>query len=549
MRRPSPDVAPTRRTLLRGAAAAPLAAALPWDLAQAQAPSGTLRVGMTLATIPLSNGFPDHGGEGQRFMGITVFNFLTEWDLTRSDRPAPLKPALATGWEPDPANPKRWWFTLRQGVRFHDGKVFSAEDVIFSFDRCMKRDAPWFDQRANAQFGTRLPTVTGYGREGERIWVETRYPDSTLPYGLTYLGIVHQRAWEAAGRSWDQFMLRPVGTGPWKLEQWSIRERAVLVRNPDHWEQARIPKLERIVLLPLPDANTRVAALRSGQVDWIEAPPPDAIPSLRQAGFQIVTNSYPHNWTWHFSMVEGSPWRDERLRKAANLAVDRAGMRAMLSDTMLEGQGLVTPDSAWFGTPSFKPAYDPAAARRLVAEAGFGPRNPMRTKIAISASGSGQMQPLPMNEFIQQNLKEVGIEIDFEVVEWNALLVIRREGALRALQRGVTGVNISYNFADPYSTFMRLLKSDLFPPAGGNFGHFSDPGMDAMMEQAFNTFDQEQRDTILARLHTEVVDRALFLFVGHDMNPRAMSRRVQGFVQARSWSQDLAPVTLPGSSW
>jgi ABC-type transport system substrate-binding protein len=318
----------------------------------------------------------------------------------------------------------------------------------------------------------------------------------------------------------------------------------VLARNPDHWEQARIPKLERAVLLPLPDANTRVAALRSGQVDWIEAPPPDAIPSLRQAGFQIVTNRYPHNWTWHFSMVEGSPWRDIRVRKAANLAVDRAGIRAMLSDTMLEGQGLVTPDSAWFGTPSFKPVHDPAAARRLMAEAGFGPRNPMKTKIAISASGSGQMQPLPMNELIQQNLREVGIDIDFEVVEWNALLVIRREGAPRALQRGVTGVNISYNFADPYSTFMRLLKTDLFPPAGGNFGHFSDPGMDALMEQAFNTFDAEKRDDILARLHTEVVDRALFLFVGHDMNPRAMSRRVRGFVQARSWSQDIAPVTL-----
>jgi ABC-type transport system substrate-binding protein len=219
-------------------------------------------------------------------------------------------------------------------------------------------------------------------------------------------------------------------------------------------------------------------------------------------------------------------------------------MRKMLADTMLEAQGLVTPDSPWFGKPSFKLAHDPAGARRLMAEAGFGPRNPLRTRVAISASGSGQMQPLPMNEIIQQNLKEVGIEVDYEVVEWNALLVIRREGAPRAMQRGVTAVNISYGFADPYSAFMRLLKSDLVPPAGGNFGHFSDPGMDALMEQAFNTFDPELRDDVLARLHTEIVDRALFLFVGHDLNPRAMSRRVQNFTQARSWSQDVAPVTM-----
>jgi peptide/nickel transport system substrate-binding protein len=532
---------PSRRGLLRGAAAL---LALPADLAHAQAPGGTLRIGMTLATIPLSNGFPDHGGEGQRFLGVTAFNALCEWDLTRADAPAPLKPGLATRWEPDPGNPKRWWFTLREGVRFHDGKVMEVDDVVFSFDRAFKRDVPWFDQRAAAQAGTRLPTVAAYGREGARFWIETTYPDSTLPFGLTYLGIVPRHAWDAAGRSWDQFMLRPIGTGPWKIETWSIRERCVMTRFADHWEAARIPRCERLVLLPLPDANTRVAALRSGQVDWVEAPPPDALASLRQAGFQIVTNSYPHNWTWHLTMLEGSPWRDLRVRRAANLAIDRLGMRHMLADTMLEGVGIVTPDSPWYGNPSFKLGYDPQQARRLLAEAGITARSPLRTRVAISASGSGQMQPLPMNEFVQQNLRAVGIEVDFEVVEWNALLAMRREGGAKALQRGITAINISYNAQDPFSAFMRLLKSDMVPPLGGNFGGYAEPDMDAMMEKAFNTFDVEARDAVLARIHTQVVDRALFLFVGHDMNPRAMSRRVQNFVQARSWSQDVAPVTM-----
>jgi peptide/nickel transport system substrate-binding protein len=544
---------PNHRNLTRrGLLAAPLAAVLPFDLARAQgtgqSASGTLRVGMTLATIPLANGFPDHGGEGQRFLGITAFNALCEWDLTRSDVAAPLKPGLATGWEIDRGNPRRWWFTLREGVRFHDGSVLTLDDVVFSFDRAFKPDAPWFDQRARAQAGTRLPTVASYGAEGGKLWVETIYPDSTLPFGLTYLGIVPRAAWEAAGRSWDQFMLKPIGTGPWKIEQWSIRERCVMARFPDHWEAARIPRCERLVLLPLPDANTRVAALRSGQVDWIEAPPPDALASLRAAGFQVVTNSYPHNWTWHLTMLEGSPWRDVRVRKAANLALDRTGMRQMLADTMLEGVGIVTPDSPWFGKPTFKLVHDPREARRLLAEAGYGPRNPLRTKVAISASGSGQMQPLPMNEFVQQNLKEVGIEVDFEVVEWNALLAIRREGGARALQRGVTAVNISYNAQDPFSAFMRLLKSDMIPPQGGNFGHYSDAALDALMEQAFLTFEAGQRDAILAEIHTRVVDEALFLFVGHDLNPRALSRRVQGFVQARSWSQDLVTVRMGGAA-
>jgi peptide/nickel transport system substrate-binding protein len=228
----------SRSTLTRrGALGALAAAAMPWDLAQAQTANGTLRVGMTLAAIPLSNGCPDQGGEGQRFMGITLYNFLVEWDLTQADRPSALKPGLATKWEIDPANPKRWWFTLRQGVRFHDGKPLVAEDVAFSFDRAFRRTAPWFDNRANAAVALRMPTIADWGTEGEdRFWLETIYPDSTAPFGTVYVGITHRGAWEAAGKSWDAYLNKPVGTGPWKLESFAIRERAVLVRNADHWE-------------------------------------------------------------------------------------------------------------------------------------------------------------------------------------------------------------------------------------------------------------------------------------------------------------------------
>ena len=530
----------TRRALLGAAATLPA-----WDLALAQAPGGTLRVGMTLAAIPLSNGCPDQGGEGQRFMGITLYNFLVEWDLSRSDQPTPLKPGLATRWQADPANPKRWWFEIRQGVRFHDGKILTAEDVAFSFDRAFRRDAPWFDPRANAQVQLRLPTIADWAVEGpDRFWLETIYPDSTVPYGVGYIGVTHKGAWEAAGKSWDTFLNRAVGTGPWKLQSFAIRERAVLVRNADHWEASRIPRCERLLLLPLPDANTRVAALRSGQVDFIEAPPPDAMASLRSAGFQTVVNEYPHNWTWHFSMLEGSPWRDARIRKAANLAIDRTGIKEMLGGTMLEGAGIVTPDSPWYGTPSFKLEYAPDKARALLAEAGYGLRNPLRTKIAISAGGSGQMQSLAMNEVLQQNLKDVGIEVEYEVLEWNALLVIRREGAAKAAQRGITAINVSYGAGDPFTGFMRLMKADMAAPVGGNWGSLNDLVLEPLFQAAFATMDPAEQNRIVARIHTRVVDEALFLFVAHDLNPRAMSRRVKGFVQARNWSQDLTPISL-----
>ena len=536
---------PTRRALLTAPLAA--AAALPWDItqAQAQSPATTLRVGMTAAAVPLSNGVPDQGAEGHRFMGITLYDQLAMWDLTKFDTPVDIRPGLATAWRVDPNNDKRWIITIRQGLKFHDGKTLTAEDVVFSYDRALKNDAPHYDPRAAAQARIRMPTITAWSAEGpDTFIIETRIPDSLVPFGMTWIGITHKGAWEAAGQNWDNYMLRPIGTGAYKCEVFSVRERAVLARHAEYWDQTRIPRHERLILLPLPEANTRVAALRANQVDFIEAPPPDAIPALRAAGMQIVSNQYPHNWTWHFSMVEGSPWRDIRVRKAANLAIDRAGMKTMLGDMMVPGAGLLPPGHPWYGAPADPIRTDIAAARRLMTEAGFGPRNPIRTKVGISPSGSGQMQPLPMNEAVQQNLKDIGIEITFEVVEWNALLGLWREGARAPSNRGITAINISYAAVEPFTGLLRFLKTDLAPPVANNWGYFSDPWYDEIITRIYATFDPVAQTRLLGQLHSKVVDDALFLFVAHDLNPRAMSRRVQGFVQAQSWFQDLNPIRL-----
>ena len=123
------------------------------------------------------------------------------------------------------------------------------------------------------------------------------------------------------------------------------------------------------------------------------------------------------------------------MRKAANLAIDREGMKELLSGLMIPAEGFMPPGHQWFGKPTFKLKYEPAEAKKLLKEAGYGPDKPLVLKALISPSGSGQMQPLPMNEFIQQNLAEVGIKVDFEVVEWNQLINIWRAGADRPERR------------------------------------------------------------------------------------------------------------------
>jgi ABC-type transport system substrate-binding protein len=507
--------------------------------------AGTLRIAMTLSDIPLPNGQPDQGAEGVRFMGLTAFDALIQWDLARGDQASRLIPALATSWKVDPADPTRWIVALRPGVKFHDGSDFNADAVVWNYDKILREDVPQFDRRQASQGRSRIPSIKAY-RALDPLTVEftTAAPNALTPYELSWIHMSSPAQWEKVGRNWDSFLQKPSGTGPWKVDRYVPRERAELVANADYWDPNRRPKLQRVVLLPMPEPNARTAALLSGQVDWIEAPAPDALPQLRAKGFRITQNVYPHNWTWHFSRLEGSPWNDLRVRKAANLAIDRDGMVELLGGLMVPAKGMVPPNSPWFGKPAFDVRFDVDAARKLMKEAGHSPSNPVTVKAIISPSGSGQMQPLPMNELIQQNLAEIGIKVDFAVMDWNALSDSWRAGAKDQRSQGAHSTNSSYFSQDPFTALIRHLDSRLVPPRGTNWGYYTDPELDAHFEAIRANFDPEQQLAAIRKAHERFVDEALFLFVAHDVAPRAMSPRVKGFVQAQNWYQDLTPVHL-----
>lgn len=531
-----------RKSIMVGATTIALAAA---GTATAFA-AGTLRIGMTASDIPLTTGQTDQGGEGQRFMGYTVYDSLVEWDLTSAVKPSALVPGLAVSWAVDANDKTKWTFKLRDGVKFHDGSAFTADAVVWNLDKLLKPDAPQFDKRQSAQGKSRIPAVASYKViDPLTVEITTKTPDATLPYQLSWILMSSPANWEAQGKNWDAIAQKPAGTGPWKMESgFTPRERAELTPNKNYWDPARVPKLDKLILIPLPEPNTRVAALRSGQVDWIEAPAPDSVASLKEAGFTIVTNSYPHNWTWHFSRVEGSPWNDIRVRKAANLAVDRDGLNELLGGLSIPAQGFMPPGHPWFGNPTFKLSYNVEEAKKLMAEAGYGPDKRIKTKVIISSSGSGQMLPLAMNEYIQQTLAEIGIDIEYEVADWNTVINIWRAGAKDPSAKGATAINYSYFIQDPFTGLIRHLQCNLAPPAGTNWGYYCDPEMDALFEKVRNTFDPVEQDKVLQQVHEKYVNEALFLMVTHDVNPRAMSTKVKGFVQAQNWFQDFSQITL-----
>jgi ABC-type transport system substrate-binding protein len=536
-----------RRSFLKaGASAAVLPAIQSIGSSPARAATEkVLRIAMTLGDVPLTTGQPSQGAEGIRFIGLTVYDALFGWDLSKRDEAAKIIPGLAESYSVDAETKTVWTFNLRKGVKFHDGSTFNADAVIWNLDKLLNKDAPQFDRIQVAMAGSYIAGIKSYRKvDDHTVAVTTTHPDAMFYYRIAGINYSSPVRWKEVGGDWNKFAERPSGTGPWMLEQLVPRSRAELVKNPNYWNKERIPKLDRIVLLAMPDANSRVAALLSGQIDWVEAPPPDTVPRLKQQGMQIVSNVYPHVWPYWLSYTADSPFLDIRVRKAANLAIDREGLCQFLGGLAKPARGQVDVSHPWFGKPTFEIKYDPAAAKKLMAEAGYGPAKRCKVKFLTSQAGSGQMQPLPMNEFVQENLNQVGFDVEIEVVDWEALRARRRARADGAENKGVYGLNNSWSIMDPDFGFMSVIYSKNAPPVGNNWSLYHDPTADALCEKAQLEFDVARQYQAIAALHQYVVDQAMWIWVVHDLNPRALAAKVKGFVPPQAWYVDLSTIDI-----
>ncbi len=536
------------------------AAALVLPFSAAIAQEKVLRIAMTAADIPRTLGQPDQGFEGNRFTGIPMYDSLTQWDLSKADAASVLIPALATSWAVDANDKTKWQFKLRPGVKFHDGSDLNADSVVWNVRKVLDKDAPHFDASQVGVTASRMPTLRS-ARKVDNLTVEltTAEPDSFLPLNLTNLFMASPAHWDAklkavpatvtdaaerAKQAWAAFAADASGSGPFRMSRFLPRERLEVVANKGYWDPKRTPKIDRVVMIPMPEANSRTAALLSGQVDWIEAPAPDALPQIIQRGFKIHSNAQPHVWPWQLSFNPGSPWLDKRVRHAANLCVDREGLKQFLGGMMAIPKGTVPPGHPWWGNPGFDIRYDVKAAQALMTQAGFSAARPMKAKIQISASGSGQMQPLPMNEFVQQSLKQCFIDVQFDVIEWNTLFTNWRKGVKDPTANNADGINVSFAAMDPFFAMVRFVSTKTFPPVSNNWGYFGNAEFDALVAAARTSFDDKARDAALAKLHARVVEEAPFIWIAHDVGPRAMSAKVKNVVQPRSWFIDIATMTM-----
>jgi ABC-type transport system substrate-binding protein len=499
---------------------------------------GTLTVGMTAGDIPVTTGNPDQGFEGYRFVGYNLYDSLILWDLSKSDKPSEIKPGLATSWEIDPKDNKRWIVHLRQGVTFHDGCKFTADDVLWNLEYRTNQKSPDFFAQQFAYTRAFLTNVKSVDKiDDYTVAFNNNFVESLFPYSLSYVMMVSHCRFKAAHSDWAQYAQNPSGTGPYKFDRMVPHQRLELVPNTAYWDKTRIPKQDRLVLIPMPEASTRTAALLSGQVNWIEAPSPDALDRLKSGGMKIVTNVYPHDWPYMLNFKRG-PFKDLRVRQAANYAINRQDVVDLLAGTAIPENDVVPPSMAYYGHPP-KYDYDPKKAHALLQEAGC---LPCKITVGVSTSGSGQMQPLPMNELIKSQLDAAGFQMDIKTMDWNAMLDIYRAGVDKFPD--YDALNFSRGLLDPVNAIIKLVGKAYWAPAGSNWGHFESPESEDLIAKIFNEFDGEKRLELLTKLHEFEGQQAVMIFVVHDLNPRAMSPNVHGFVQAQSWFQDLTPISV-----
>ena len=330
------------------------------------------------------------------------------WDwLTEIDAAGKLSPGLALSWKPG-EDGKSWTFKLRPGVKFHDGSEMTAEDVQFTLMEGFRR--PKAKASRVRQFRKGIKDVKVVDRH--TVTVITAKPWPTFPYDMSFQpgieGIVLPKAYiKKVG--WDGFAQKPVGTGPWKFVKHEVGNFIEFEAVKDHWRAS--PNFDRLRTVLVKEAATRVAMLKTGQVD-VARISLDEVQDVTKAGFKIAEDPQPTSVRIHLYATyydKAGPVKDVRVRQALNLAVNRQE----ILDTLLHGKGkpaAVFPSSPIsIGFPAdLKPyPYDPAKAKKLLAEAGY--PNGFSIKLFALPTG-GFTQYLQLAEIVAGYWEAIGVK-------------------------------------------------------------------------------------------------------------------------------------------
>jgi peptide/nickel transport system substrate-binding protein len=454
-------------------------------------------------------------------VGELLFEGLVGWRPGTTD----IEPRLATGWRVSPDG-KTWTFQLRDHVQFHDGTVFDADAVVFSFERLLEAGHPNYLGTSGGYWRTLLKDVQKVVAVDPRtVEIHVARPYSPLLGDLAMFPMVSP----AAVKRWgDAFVSHPVGTGPFAFEEWNKGEQVVVHRFSDYW--GKQPYLDRIVFDVDPDARQRLIDLESGSVDLAMTILPDEQPFVELHPDLVLVYTPGNDVTYLAMNTTKPPWNDVRVRRAANFAVNKEPIvklayqgRAVPADSPL-------PPTEWaYHQPRVRYGYDPAAARKLldaaIADGAFDP-NKVYKLYAPSTPRPYVSQPERVARFLQSSLEQVGIHTTLVQHPF-----LEHQAAVEAGEHDLCVFGWIGDTGDPDNFLYVLFHSDNASGADPqNIAFYRDPTVDQWILEAQSVADEPTRSGLYAAVQDKLAADAPWVPIAHSELVVAGRAELEGLV-------------------
>ncbi len=415
-----------------------------------------------------------------------------------------MEPALAESWDISADN-LTWTFTLRSGVKFHNGRDLVAEDVVYSFNRIIEEGLNGW------RFGS-VETITAVDDATVAIVLSRPSPNLLVSIaGFKGMAIIPKESVDDGSIG-----TKPVGTGPFRFVSQSPDEGIVLEKNPDYWRAGEgLPKLDGIRFIQIPDAGTKLTALRTGEVHWIDAVPPQDIESLSNED-GITVGRVPGGDYHYFALNQNrAPFDDVRVRQAIATAINRAEITeaAQFGAATANQTAIPASNAAWYYGYSPYGSGDIAAAQALLDDAGV---SNLTVEFLVT---SDFPETVTQAQVIAAELAAVGITVEINDVDFSTWLDLEGNGEFDAFMLSWIG-NI-----DPDDFYYAQHHSE----GGFNFQGYSNPDVDTLLDAARVETDQAARKALYDQAAQMIVDDASYIYLYNPDNINAWRDEVGGY--------------------
>jgi len=440
-----------------------------------------------------------------------IFNGLIKYDKDLKN----FVGELADSWKVKGGPEPEITFFLRKGVLWHDGKEFTADDVKFTYDKIMDEKTNTV-RRSSYELVKKADVLNPYT-------FRVTYKQPFSPGLETWsIGIIPKHVLENVDINTASFNRKPIGTGPFRFVEWVSDEKIVVEANPQYFQGK--PNLNGIVYRIIPETALNEMETLTRGVDYAGLFPYE-YRRMKQVDF-LRTYSQPSlGYTYIGYNLKNPAFQDRRVRRALTYAINREE----IVQYVLYGLGTVAsgpfPNHLWYSNPNVKPLpYDPEKARQLLAEAGWKDKN--RDGILIKdgkpfafnlITNSGNDTRRDVGVLVQRQLRELGIDVKFELYEWSVFL--KNFINVKHFDACILGWSLSVD-PDAYEIWH---SSQI--EKGFNFVSYRNPELDRLWEEGRREYDIEKRKNIYWRIHELIAEDQPYTFLYVPLGISALQKK------------------------